>query len=236
MVMARPANIGVLALQGGIAEHLRALGRLDLAQRGAGGQGVESRRVLRPADLEGLDGLILPGGESTAVGLLLASGGLGAAIREAAGRGLALWGTCMGAILLARSIVNDGRRHLSLMDIEVERNAYGAQLDSFVEPLDVAGLDGGPFPGVFIRAPAIRSVGADVTVLARAGRAIVACRQGRLLASTFHPELTDDTRFHGFFAGLAVSDDLREAPHTQAGPGSPAPDSSTGRSPRFGAA
>jgi 5'-phosphate synthase pdxT subunit len=199
----RVVSIGVLALQGGVAMHLEALDRLDAAERAAGGAGIMGRRVLVPQDLEGLDGLILPGGESTAVGKLLVEGGLGVAVRERIAAGMAAWGTCMGAILLAKTIANDGRRHLEVMDIEVERNAYGSQLDSFSTNLAIAGIEGGPFPMIFIRAPVISSVGPDVEVLARAGEAIVACRQGRLLATTFHPELSDDLRVHAYFARIA---------------------------------
>lgn len=200
----RIVSIGVLALQGGVAMHLESLTRLDAAEREAGGAGIEGRRVLVPHDLEGLDGLILPGGESTAVGKLLVEGGLGKAVRERIAAGMAAWGTCMGAILLARTIANDGRRHLEVMDIEVERNAYGSQLDSFTTALPIAGIEGGPFPMIFIRAPVISSVGPDVEVLARADGAIVACRQGRLLATTFHPELSDDLRVHAYFAHMAM--------------------------------
>lgn len=202
MDAARPIAMGVLALQGGVAEHLESLRRLDAADRAAGGAGIHQRRVLVPDDLDGLDGIILPGGESTAVGKLLAEGGLGLALKAAVADGLAVWGTCMGAILLARS-VGGGDVHLSLMDIEVRRNAYGGQLDSFAMPNPLDGLEGGPFPMVFIRAPVISSVGPDVEILAKVGLSIVACRQGRLLATTFHPELTEDTRMHALFAGIA---------------------------------
>lgn len=205
-------SLGVLGLQGGVAEHLRALAALDRAERSGGGAGLDCRRVAVPADLEGLDGLVLPGGESTAVGLLLRDGGLLEAIRERAAAGLALWGTCMGAVLLARDLENDGRRHLSLMDISVRRNAFGSQLDSFVEAGPVTGIDGGDFPMVFIRAPVIAAVGPGVEVLARARGEIVACRQGALLATSFHPELTDDLRFHAFFAALARG--AREGRHS----------------------
>ena len=199
----RTAVIGVLALQGGVAEHLGALFRLDEARRSAGGEGIAARRVLAAADLDGLDGIILPGGESTAVGKLLAESGLGNKLKDAIAGGLAAWGTCMGAILLARSVGARGATHLSLMDIEVERNAYGGQLDSFTLSHPIAGLDGGPFPMVFIRAPVISAVGPGVEVLARAGGTIVACRQGLLLATTFHPELTEDTRMHALFIRIA---------------------------------
>lgn len=202
--------IGVLALQGGVAEHIAALRRLDAAEKAAGRAGVEARPVKTVDDLEGIDGIILPGGESSAVGKLLSESGLLEALRKAAAAGLPAWGTCMGAILLARDIENDDRRHLGLMAVSVRRNAYGGQLDSFVERAEVdvssfaataAGesLSGAPFPMVFIRAPVIAAVGPGVAVLARVNGRIVACAQGSLLATTFHPELTDDTRFHAFF-------------------------------------
>ncbi|HCM25310.1 MAG TPA: pyridoxal 5'-phosphate synthase glutaminase subunit PdxT [Treponema sp.] len=195
-------KIGVLALQGGVAEHLASLRRLDGSDRASGGAGIEARRVLVSADLDGLDGIILPGGESTAVGKLLAEGGLGAELKAAVAGGLAAWGTCMGAILLARA-VGGGETHLSLMDIRVERNAYGSQLDSFTGSHPMAGLEGGPFPMVFIRAPVISFAGPGASILARVSGDIVGCRQGRLLATTFHPELTADTRVHAMFVRMA---------------------------------
>lgn len=208
-------EIGVLALQGGVEEHLDALRRLDAAELGAGFGGIQARPVKRAADLDGLDGIILPGGESSAVGRLLSGDGpageLGRALRDRLAGDLAAWGTCMGAILLAKNLSNDARRHLGLLDVEVERNAYGGQLDSFVEDADVPALEDlpapfgsrDPFPLVFIRAPAILRAGAGVEVLARSGGRIAACRSGRLLATTFHPELTDDLRFHALFAASA---------------------------------
>lgn len=201
--MADRVSIGVLALQGGVTPHLEALGRLDTQERAGVGDGIDVRRVLVPADLEGVDGLILPGGESTAVGKLLAEGGLGRAVRERIAAGMAAWGTCMGAILLAKTIANDGRRHLEIMDIEVERNAYGSQLDSFRTEGEISGMEGGPFPMIFIRAPVISAVGGGVEVLARIDGEVVACRQGRLLATTFHPELSADLRVHAYFANIA---------------------------------
>lgn len=197
--MAGPGvRIGVLSLQGGVEEHLAALRSLD---------GVEARPVKTAAALDGLDGVILPGGESSAVGKLLADGGLGGKLRGLIAAGLPAWGTCMGAILLARDIGNDDRRHLSLMDIRVRRNAYGGQLDSFVEraPVDLPFDDRSPFPMVFIRAPVIESIGPDVRVVARSRGGISACVQGAMLATTFHPELSGDFRFHAYFARLAVS-------------------------------
>jgi 5'-phosphate synthase pdxT subunit len=184
--------VGVLALQGGYTDHAQALGRLG---------GVDVRLVRVEDDLAGLDGLILPGGESTAVGRLLRLDGFGAALREAAA-GLPCWGTCMGAILLAERIAGGDAAHLGLMDITVERNAYGSQLDSFVAREEIAGVPGGPFPLVFIRAPVIAQVGAGVEVLARHGGRIIACRQGNLVATAFHPELSGDDRFHAWFLGL----------------------------------
>ncbi len=223
-------RVGVLALQGGVAEHLASLDRLDRRERGLGHRGVTSRKVLVSSDLEGLDGLILPGGESTAVGKLLGTQGSGGPLPEPApnrapegavprkdesllqgilrraAEGMALWGTCMGAILLARRLENDSRLHLGLMDIEVRRNAYGAQLDSFIAQFNIAGVEDGPFPCVFIRAPIIVGTGPAVEVLALGtGGSILACRQGRLLATTFHPELTDDLRVHAYFVGMAGS-------------------------------
>lgn len=190
-------RIGVLALQGGVAEHADMLARIP---------GVEPVWVRTAADLESTDALIIPGGESTAVGTILAHDPRGKALRELLltriQKGFPVWGTCMGAILLARNIRNDHRRHLAVMDIEVHRNAYGSQLDSFTVSEPIEGLEGGPFPMIFIRAPVISDVGAGVQVLARHKGQIVACRQQNLLASTFHPELTEDDRFHRYFVSF----------------------------------
>lgn len=189
--------IGVLALQGDITEHLKALGRV---------QGVQTRRVLWAEDLEGLSGLIIPGGESTAVGTILNTDRRGMALRQALvdriKGGLPVWGTCMGAILLAANLDNDHRSHLAVMDIRVVRNAYGSQLDSFETAEPIEGLEGGPFPMVFIRAPVITQVGPGVRVLARHAQGIVACQQGTMVATTFHPELTEDYRFHRYFVSI----------------------------------
>jgi 5'-phosphate synthase pdxT subunit len=207
-------TIGVLALQGGVAPHLAALARLDAAERSRGLPGVEARTVKTAEELAGLDAVILPGGESSAVGKLLADSGLLEALRAAGEAGMPLWGTCMGAILLARDIENDGRRHLGLMGLRVRRNAYGGQLDSFVSrgvvevsalaPSPAAeALASSPFPMVFIRAPVIADVDPDVAVLAREDGTVAACAQGSLLATTFHPELTEDIRFHALFVEMA---------------------------------
>jgi 5'-phosphate synthase pdxT subunit len=197
-------NIGVLAIQGDFAEHIAALKRL----------GVQAGEVRLPADLQGLDGLIIPGGESTTIGKLAVDYDLVEPLREF-GQSHAIWGTCAGAIFLSK----DARREqplLGLMDITVERNAFGRQVDSFVTELMIPTLGEDPerpFPAVFIRAPIIERVGKGVEVLARlpdgfdrrqAAEGIVAVRQGRLLATSFHPELTDDARFHQYFLDLAA--------------------------------
>jgi 5'-phosphate synthase pdxT subunit len=188
--MANPPTIGVLALQGDFAEHLAALHRL----------GVAAREVRLPEHLEGLSGLIIPGGESTTIGKLASTFHLIEPLRSYAVRH-AVWGTCAGAIFLSR----DARRPqplLGVMDITVERNAFGRQVDSFEADLEVPVLDEPerPFHAVFIRAPLIERVGPGVDVLAALedGR-IVAARNGHLLATAFHPELTDDLRFHHYF-------------------------------------
>lgn len=189
-------KIGVLALQGDFLEHLQALRRI----------GVDGVEVRLPEHLEGLSGLIIPGGESTTIGKLAVAYGLMEPLRRF-GRERGIWGTCAGAIFMARDIKRP-QPVLGLMDIVVERNAFGRQLDSFNYMLDVPELasDGqpaGPFPAVFIRAPIIRSVYGEAETLAVLpdGR-IVAARQGKLLATSFHPELTRDDRFHCLFARM----------------------------------
>lgn len=184
-------KIGVLALQGAFIEHEKMLRRL----------GVETVEVRLPAQLQGLDGLIIPGGESTTIGKLATGFGLVEPLRRfAASR--ATWGTCAGLIFLARDA---GRAQplLGLMDVTVERNAFGRQVQSFETDLAVPALGERPFPGVFIRAPLIEKVGPGVEVLARLddGR-VVAARQGHLLATAFHPELTGDERFHRLFLNM----------------------------------
>jgi len=189
----RPLRIGVLALQGGVAEHLAMLRRL----------GAEAVEVRLPAHLEGLDGIILPGGESTAIGTLLVEYGLLEPLRHRLRAGLPAYGTCAGMILLASDLGSSRQPVLGVMDIGVRRNAFGSQLDSFERDLAVAGLEGGPFRAVFIRAPAIEQLGAGVEILAvLADGTPVAVQQGRLLASAFHPELGEDARIHRMFLEL----------------------------------
>jgi len=184
--------VGVLGIQGDIEKHLVALERL----------GVRGRRVLAPLDLKGLEGLILPGGESTTIAKGLARLDLGKPIQEFAESGGAVLGTCAGAILLSRESHNHVVPTLGLIDVESERNAYGTQLDSFVAPVD-PGSDA-DFVGmecVFIRAPRLQAPGIGVEVLARVDGAPVLVRQGRRFACTFHPELTPDLRVHRLLLG-----------------------------------
>ena len=190
--MAEQLTIGVLAVQGDFAEHAAMLRRAD--------PDVVVREVRLPSDLVGLDGLIVPGGESTTIGKLLVAYGLEAPLKEAAIQGMPIWGTCAGMILLARDIVGgepDGR--IGLMDLTVERNAFGRQIDSFEVDLPFTGLDD-PIHAVFIRAPTVRRVGPEAEPLATLpdGR-VVAARQGNLLATAFHPELTPDLSLHRWF-------------------------------------
>lgn len=190
-------NIGVLALQGDFYEHCQTLQHL----------GVTASEVRLPKDLTGLHGLIIPGGESTTIGKLAADYGLMDPLREF-GATRPLWGTCAGAIFLSKD-VHRQQPLLGLMDITVQRNAFGRQLESFEADLDVPVLTGNgnghvrPFHAVFIRAPIIESVGAGVEVLAKLENgAIVAAQQGHWLATSFHPELTRDGRFHNYFVEM----------------------------------
>jgi pyridoxal 5'-phosphate synthase pdxT subunit len=183
-------TIGVLALQGAFIEHVHALERL----------GVEAREVRLPGDLDGLDGLIMPGGESTTIGKLMVQYGLDEPIRRRALDGFPIWGTCAGMILLAKDIGGLRQPLIGVMDIVVERNAFGRQLDSFEADLDIPAIGPAPFRAIFIRAPLVHSVTGATEVLARlADGRIVAVREGNLLATSFHPELTADDRLHHFF-------------------------------------
>jgi 5'-phosphate synthase pdxT subunit len=190
-------TIGVLALQGAFIEHVHKLRAL----------GVEAVEVRLPQDLEGLDGLIIPGGESTTIGKLMAAYQLDEPVRRLAEAGKPVWGTCAGMIMLARDIEGSDQPRLGLMDIGVNRNAFGRQVDSFEADLAVPELGGPPFHAVFIRAPLLTRAGEGVHVLARlADGRMVAAEQGPLLATAFHPELTDDTRFHEYFLKKASRD------------------------------
>jgi 5'-phosphate synthase pdxT subunit len=195
--------IGVLALQGDFAEHISMLARL----------GVDTREVRLPADLDGLDGLIIPGGESTTIGKLAVEYGLLEPLKTF-GETKPVWGTCAGAIFLSKDATRakNGQPLLGLMEITIQRNAFGRQVDSFETELAVPALakvsaDNPPFNAVFIRAPLIESVNEDkVEVLATVNDgAIVAAQQGNLLATSFHPELNDDDRFHRYFLSLVGS-------------------------------
>lgn len=191
-------RIGVLALQGDVAEHLDALAR-------CGAHGVPFRRA---ADLEGLDGIILPGGESTTIGMLATAFGLVGPLQARIEAGMPAWGTCAGLILLARDIGRD-QPLIGGLDVAVDRNAFGRQIDSFEADVPVLGLAGGPFPAVFIRAPSVRAAGDAVAVRARlADGTIVAVRQGQLFGTAFHPELTGDDRLHAEF--VAACREARE--------------------------
>ncbi len=190
-------KIGVLALQGDFLEHIQMLQRL----------GVQAVEVRLPHHLDGLDGLIIPGGESTTIGKLAVDFGLLEPLRHF-GQTHAIWGTCAGAILLSKDI-HRPQPLLGLMDITVQRNAFGRQVNSFEADLDIPelyrfGEQPRPYHAIFIRAPIIESVSGDARVLATLpdGR-IVAAQQGHLLATSFHPELTEDTRFHEYFLSLA---------------------------------
>ena len=189
-------KIGVLALQGAFREHIVSLEAL----------GVSAVAVRLPDQLLDCAGLIIPGGESTAIGKLMETYGFYDAVSRRNSEGMAIWGTCAGAILIARTVLDalPGQRTLELMDIAIRRNAYGRQVDSFEAGLDVEGLDE-QFTGIFIRAPWIESVGESVEVLARYDGHIVAVREGGLMATTFHPELTGDPRIHRLFVD-AVSE------------------------------
>jgi len=188
-------RIGVLALQGDFAEHAAVLRRI----------GAEPVEVRLPADLAGLDGLIIPGGESTTISRLLAMYGLLEPVRQRAQSGLPVLGTCAGAIVMANKAVGLTLENLHLMDIEVRRNAFGRQVDSFEVELPMPEVGTEPVHAVFIRAPIIAAVGPDVQVLGKlADGTVVAARQDNLVAISFHPELTQDTRFHEYFLRLAA--------------------------------
>jgi 5'-phosphate synthase pdxT subunit len=194
----RLARVGVLGLQGDFREHLDTFERL----------GTDAIDVRRPEQLDEIDALVIPGGESTTIGKLAAHYGFIPKLQERVSQGMLVWGTCAGAIFIARDVPGHPHPLAGLMDIRVRRNAFGRQINSFEADLDVPALGPEPFHAVFIRAPLIESIGPSVEVLATLegaageGPTIVAARQGNLMATSFHPELTHDGRFHEYFLTL----------------------------------
>jgi len=188
-------RVGVLALQGDCEAHASVLVRL----------GAEPVLVRDPEELADVMGLILPGGESTTIGKLLLRVGLDEAIRERAQQGMPVYGTCAGMILMAKRIKGSEQPRLGLMDITVARNAFGRQIDSFEADIPAPAFGEQPVRGVFIRAPYVTEVGDSVEVLARYGDVIVAVRERQLMATAFHPELTDDTRIHEAFLTACIN-------------------------------
>ncbi len=186
-------EVGVLAVQGDFAEHIAVLSKL----------GVKTREVRLPEHLDSLSGLIIPGGESTTLSRLMTLYNLREPLQQMATEGRAVWGTCAGMIMLSQEITENDPVPLGIMDIGVQRNAFGRQVDSFEQRLNINGLDGGPFHAIFIRAPVIIRIGKGVEVLsALEDERPVAVKQGNLMATSFHPELTNDYRFHSYFLEL----------------------------------
>ena len=191
-------RIGVLASQGAFAEHIAALQKL----------GVETVPIRLPSHLHDLDGLIIPGGESTSISHLMLAYNLMDEIRRLAENGLPIFGTCAGMILLAKEIPDSDVEPLGLMDMSVKRNAFGRQVDSFETELAIPALGEKPFHAVFIRAPIIQQVNGNIEILAELNDGnVVAVKQENLIATAFHPELTDDLRFHQYFLNLIDKSD-----------------------------
>lgn len=187
-------RVGVIALQGDFEKHMEALRRVSAD--------VEPVEVRTSEELAKVDRAILPGGESTTVGLLMQRFGMGNALLSAAKEGMPLWGTCMGMIMLASGVENRPDQYtLGLLDVDVRRNAFGAQVHSFETAIPVKGLEE-PVTGVFIRAPVVTRCGEGVEAIAKHEGQVVAVRQGNVLGTSFHPELTDDVRMHEWFLGL----------------------------------
>jgi 5'-phosphate synthase pdxT subunit len=187
--MKQSAKVGILAVQGDFEMHTKMLDRI----------GAPWKLVKHVSDLNEVDGLIMPGGESTTMLKFFSNEGLGAAVKDLAAQGKPIFGTCAGAILLAREVLNPPQDHLNLIDITIERNAYGRQVDSSVRRGECPELSAHPVEMVFIRAPIIRRLGEGVRVLGRCGGLPVLVEQGNILAATFHPELTDDETIHRYF-------------------------------------
>lgn len=191
-VTMKEVTIGVLALQGAFREHIKMLKKC----------GAEAVEVRKPEELKDLDGLIIPGGESTTIGKLMVEWGLLEEIKAKAAKGMVLYGTCAGMILLSKEIIGSDQPRLGLLDATVQRNAFGRQRESFEADMDVPELGPKPLRAVFIRAPYIEKVGPNVKVLAVVNGKIVIARQGNILVTAFHPELTDDTRIHQYFLNM----------------------------------
>ena len=185
-------TIGVLAMQGAVSEHLQKLQEID----------INGKKVRTQADFSQINGLIIPGGESTAIGKLLDDFKLTDFIRQQIKNGLPVWGTCAGMILLAKKIINQSKTHLAVMDIEVQRNAYGSQLDSFVTEEKIPQISQNKLPLVFIRAPYIESADTNVDILATIDDNIIAAQQNNMLVTSFHPELTDNNDVHLYFKSM----------------------------------
>jgi pyridoxal 5'-phosphate synthase pdxT subunit len=196
-VAGNDSTVGVLALQGAVREHLRMI---ELC-------GMKGLGVKRPAALSGLDGLIIPGGESTTIGKLIDEYGFAGPIRELAAAGVPVFGTCAGLIVVARRVQGSHGSLLGLADVTVERNAFGRQVDSFEQDILIEGVAGEdrPFRAVFIRAPVIEQTGPGVRVMARVERGTIMARDGNMLLGAFHPELTDDARVHRYFCDMVAA-------------------------------
>lgn len=188
----RMKKIGILGFQGAFVEHELHIERL----------GHEAVDVRYPGQLEELDGIILPGGESTTIGKLLIRTGMMEPLRQKIENGLPVWGTCAGMILLAKELEDDPMKHLAVMNIKVRRNAYGTQIDSFDTDILIPAVNSEPTPLVFIRAPYVTKVGAGVDVLCEIQGHVVAAREKNMLATSFHPELTNDSSFHRYFIDM----------------------------------
>lgn len=189
-------RIGVLALQGDFVEHINMLSKLR----------VDAAEIRLSSQLNSVDGLIIPGGESTTIVQLMDNFGLTEQIKSLIGNGLPVWGTCAGMIVLARDITDDRPKPLGLIDINVSRNAYGRQVDSFEAPVDIPKLGDPYFNAIFIRAPAINSIGDNVEVLGTLSDGqIIAAQERNIIVTSFHPELTDDVRFHKYFLDIVTT-------------------------------
>lgn len=183
-------RIGILAIQGDVREHLQHVTK----------SGAEATEVRTLSDLAPVDGLIIPGGESTTIGMLMQEEGLIDAIRQRIlDEKFPVYGTCAGLILLAKEVQGKSPARIGMMDLVADRNAYGRQVSSFEAPLQIEGISGAPFPAVFIRAPQVKNIGPDVKPLAYYQGQIVMAEQGSLLVSSFHPEMTNDIRIHQYF-------------------------------------